>query len=133
MKLYSKQLKSIEDLRREKHVMRYAVKHSDEMLSFKELGGADHSTSDAAGAGLAGTLISAVGSKSLTNTLLAIAPPILTMLSKRSGRRQRKNPLESLAKEVFLGYVKWKAIQMVYRGVMLAVKSKKDEDKKERH
>jgi hypothetical protein len=52
-------------------------------------------------------------------------------VSKRTSRK-KKNPLESLAKEIILGYVKWKAVQMAYRGVMLVVKSNKKEDKKEK-
>ena len=130
MKLYNKKLHSLEELRREKHVMRYAARHTDEMLSFKDLG-KDTSTDKAAGAGILGTMISAFGSKSLFNSVLAMAPPLLALISKRSGRK-KKNPIESLAKEVFLGYVKWKAIQMAYRGIMLAVgankKDKKDQD-----
>ncbi len=126
MKLYSKQLKSLEDLKREKHVMRYAAKHSNEMISFKELGLENDSTTDAAGAGLAGTLISALGSKSLFNSLLAIAPPLLTMMGK-SSKKKKSNPLASLAKEVILGYIKWKAIEMAYRGVKkMAGKNKSD-------
>jgi hypothetical protein len=130
MKLYGKKLHSLEELKREKHVLRYAAKHSDDMLSFKDLG-KNTSTDDAAGAGMLGTMISAFGSKSILNTILAMAPPLVALVSKRSSRK-KKNPLESLAKEIILGYVKWKAVQMAYRGVMLVVKSNKKEGKKEK-
>jgi hypothetical protein len=128
MRLYSKKLHSLEELKREKHVLKYAAKHSDDTLNFNDLG-KHTSTDDAAGAGMLGTLISAFGSKSMFNTVLAMAPPLLALVSKRSGRK-KKNPLESLAKEVIFGYVKWKAVQMAYRGVMLFVKSNKKDDKK---
>jgi hypothetical protein len=131
MKLYTRQLKSLEALKREKHVMKYAVKHSDDVLSFKELGGQEESTENAAGAGLAGSLISAFGSRSLFNTIIAIAPPILTLMTTgSSSRKKRSNPLQSLAKELVTGYLKWKAIQMAYRGVKMVV-SKKDKKEKE--
>ena len=130
MRLYSKKLHSLEELKREKHVLRYAAKHSDDVLNLSDLGKST-STDDAAGAGMLGTRISAFGSKSLFNTVLAMAPPLLALVSKGSGRK-KKNPLESIAKEVIFGYVKWKAVQMAYRGVMLLVKSRKEEDKKEK-
>jgi hypothetical protein len=45
--------------------------------------------------------------------------------------RKKKGVLESLAKEVVLGYLKWKAIQMSYRGVMMLVNATKDKKEKE--
>lgn len=131
MKLYGKQLNSLEELRREKHVMRYAAKHSDEMLSFRELTGGDDSTENAAGAGLVGSLISAFGSKSLFNAIIAVAPPILTLLTTGSaGKKKRNNPLQSLAKEVLAGYLKWKAIHLAYKAAKGMFGS--DKDKKEK-
>ena len=130
MKFYGKKLHSLEELKREKHVLKYAAKHSDDVLSFKDLGKSS-STDAAAGAGMLGSLISAFGSKTLTNSLLAMAPPLLALVAKRTSTK-KKNPLESLAKEVFFGYVKWKAVQMAYRGVMMVVRSKKKEDKNEK-
>ena len=130
MKLYAKKLHSLEELKREKHVLRYAAKHSDDLLSFKDLG-KNTSTDEAAGAGMLGTLISAFGSKSLFNSVLAMAPPLLALISKRSSRR-KKNPIESLAKEVLFGYVKWKALQMAYRGITMAFRSDKKDDRNEK-
>jgi hypothetical protein len=133
MKLYSKQLHSLEELKREQHVLRYAKKHTDDWLNFKDLDKDKEDAEDAAGAGMLGTLLSAVGSKSMFSAALAMAPPILTLMSKKSSSgRKRNNPLEKLAKEVILGYVKWKAIQMAYRGVMLVVKSNKSNEHKEK-
>jgi hypothetical protein len=130
MKLYTKKLNSLEELKREKHVLKYAAKHTDDVFDFNKAKAKDDDTEDALGAGMLGTVISAFGSKSIFNTVLAIAPPVLSMMSKRSSSsRKKKSPLESLAKEVIMGYIKFKALQMAYRGVMLAVKSKKKEDK----
>jgi len=134
MKLYSRKLNSLEELKREKHVLKYAAKHTDDVFDFGKAKTKDgDDTEEALGAGMLGTVISAFGSKSLFNTILAVAPPILSMVSKRSSSsRKKKSPLESLAKELILGYVKWKAVQMAYRGVMLIFKSNKKEDKAEK-
>ena len=135
MKLYSKQIHSLEELKREKHVLRYAKKHTDDWLNFKDMekGKAKEDVEDAAGAGMFGTLLSAMGSKSLLSAVMAMAPPVLTLMSKHSSSgRKRTSPLERLAKDVMLGYVKWKAIQMAYRGVMLAVNANKKKDDKQR-
>lgn len=132
MKLYSKQLNSLEELRREKHVLQYAKKHTDEWLSFSDLDKNKEHAEDAAGAGILGTLLSAAGSKSLFSTVLALAPPILTLLSKNTATGKKKsNPLEKLAKEVAIGYIKWKAIQMAYRGLKMLMKSDKKDKEKE--
>jgi hypothetical protein len=130
MKLYSKQLNSVEELKREKHVLRYAVKHSDEALSFGEIGSKKSSTDDAASAGILGTMISALGSKSLFNTILAIVPPIISLVAKRSGKK-KKNPVESMVKEVISGYIKWKLVHMGYKTIMGFMGSKKN--KKQDH
>lgn len=131
MKMYTKKLNSLEELKREQQVLRYAAKHtgSEDWLNFKDLGMKD-SSADAAGAGMMGTLISALGSKSLLNSVLAMAPPLLTMATK-SGHRRKSNVMERMAKEVLFGYVKWKAIQMTYRGVMMVFKSNKPHEEEQ--
>jgi len=131
MKLYTRQLHSLEELRREKHVLKYAKKHTDDWLNLKDLDKEKADTEDAAGGGLLGTLLSAAGSKSMFSAVLAMAPPILTLLSKNSSSgRKRTNPLEKLAKEVVFGYLKWKAIQLAYRGLMAVVGSDKTKEQK---
>jgi len=129
MKLYHKQLHSLEELKREKHVMKYAVKHTDGWLSFKEMS-KEARPKDAAALGMLGSVISAVGSKSLFSSALTIVPAILNLMPKKEARK-KKGVLESLAKEVVLGYLKWKAIQMSYRGVMMLVNATKDKKEKE--
>jgi hypothetical protein len=125
MKLYSKQLNSLEELRREKHVLRYAVKHSEESLNLNDLK-KDKGENSALSAGLLGTVISAFGSKSVLNTLLSIAPPILSLVAKGSSRK-KTNPVQKLMKEVAFGYIKWKAVQFAYNTTMKLVHAKKKE------
>jgi hypothetical protein len=129
MKLYPKQLHSLEELKREKHVMKYAVKHTDDWLSFKEMSKGAR-PKDAATLGVLGSVISAVSSKSIFSTALTVIPAILNMMPRREAKK-KKGILESLAKEVILGYVKWKAIQMSYRAVMMLVNATKDKKEKE--
>jgi hypothetical protein len=77
-----------------------------------------------------GSVISAVSSKSIFSTALTVIPAILNMMPRREAKK-KKGILESLAKEVILGYVKWKAIQMSYRAVMMLVNATKDKKEKE--
>ena len=130
MKLYNKQLHSLEELRREKHVLKYAAKHTDDWLSFKEME-KEKDTSDFASAGMLGALFSALGSKSMFSTVLAVAPTILTMFSRKSSGsdKKRKNPLESLAKEVIFGYLKWKGIHLGYKALRSIVEGSKEKDR----
>jgi len=133
MKLYSKKLNSVEELKREKHVLKYALKHSgsDDWLNLNNLGSSDPRTENAAGAGVLGTVISAFGNKSMLNTILAMAPPVISLATKRR-RKPEAGFLQRAAREVVTGYIKWKAIQMVYRGIMMVVKSnKEDEEEKQ--
>ena len=129
MKLYHKQLHSLEELKREKHVMKYAVKHTDDWLSFKEMSKGAR-PKDAATLGMLGSVISAVSSKSIFSTALTVVPAILNMMPRREAKK-KKGILESLAKEVILGYVKWKAIQMSYRAIMMLINATKDKKEKE--
>lgn len=135
MKLYPKQLNSLEELRREKHVLRYAKKHTDDWLNFKDLDKGKQQGGQATGAGLVDVLLSAAGSKSMFSAVLAVAPTVFSLLSKTSlsGRKLTK-PLERLAKDVLVGYVKWKLIHFAYSGLMSLVSSKKDQkDTKKEH
>ena len=132
MKLYSRQLNSLEELRREKHVLRYAIRHTDDWISLKDMDKKETDTGEAAGAGMLGTLISALASRSLLSTVLAIAPPLITLLSRRSASHpKKKSPLESLARDVFFGYLKWKALHFAYRSLRSMLGSDKETDKKQ--
>ena len=87
MKLYRKQLHSLEELKREKHVMKYAVKHTDDWLSFKEMSKGAR-PKDAATLGMLGSVISAVSSKSIFSTALTVVPAILNMMPRREAKKK---------------------------------------------
>jgi hypothetical protein len=130
MRLYRKKLHSVEELRREVHVLKYAKKQSDSesWLDMKDIGlkgfgsSSKTKTNSAFDAGILGTLISAMGSRSWLNIALAIAPPVFSLISKRS---KKKNFLESAAKDVLGGYLKWKGINLAYRWIRRAVSKQK--------
>ena len=127
MKLYPKPLHSLEELKREKHVLQYVAKHTDQSLNFNNLG----KTSKASGTGsalLLSGLASALGSKSLFSAAISAAPAAINYFSKRkSAPPPRKTVVESLAKEILFGYLKWKAIQLSFKGIKYLVKTLKDE------
>ncbi len=138
MKFYNKKLKSLEDLKREKNVLQYAKKHTaqDSPLDFRFLTARGNATATVAG--VAGkpyvswlpAIVSAATSGSIMKAVIALAPPLLKMMGRKTGvsgkvGRSIKGSLKGVLIEVALGYVKWKALQMAYRGVMLFVKSKK--------
>lgn len=148
MKFYGKRLNSIEELRRERQVLLYAKKHtaSDSLLDIKALSsesgagglldgilGGIGGNKNAAGAGMLGSLISAFSSKSPMGIITALAPSIFSLIARRIGgsSRPRKNPIVQLVKEVAIGYIKWKAIQLAYRWVEMAIKANKNKKVKE--
>ena len=122
MKLYPKQLNSLKELKREKKNLRNSLKETDDLFD-GEVSGAQ--SDDAATAGLIGAIISAFGSSSFFNTILAIAPTIINIFSKRPGKK-KKNPVESLAKELIFGYIKWRAVLFGYNTLMSFFGTKKD-------
>ena len=117
MKLYPKELHSVEALRREKLKLKYARKHSDNLVSI------DKNTDDGlSSSAFTGTLMSLVSSKSVSSFLLTLTP---TLLSFVSGKK-KKRFISSVAREVLGGYIKFKAMQMAYRYIRMIVKKKKD-------
>jgi hypothetical protein len=132
MKLYSKRLNNLEELKREKHVLKYALKQSKSedwlnLDSILKTNKDEKNTESAAEAGILGSIISGLGSKSLFNTVLAMAPPLITMMSKSGSKKKKSSFIERAAKDVILGYIKWKAIELGYKGVTSFMNSKKEE------
>lgn len=131
MKLYSRQLKGLEDLKREKHVLKYAAKHTEDWLSFKDMGKDSNSLSSTAGFGFVSGLLSALSSKSVLSTAFTVLPTLTAFFAKKnsSPKKDRKNPIESLAKDILIGYIKWKAVHFLYKSVMHIVKGDRNKTK----
>ncbi|OSZ79529.1 hypothetical protein CAP35_15145 [Chitinophagaceae bacterium IBVUCB1] len=135
MKLYNKQLNSIEELRREKQQLKAALRQSDKEGLFsvddilpakkdKTKAGNDESNGIDI-AGIATALLSSLGNK---DTLLSVGLPLL----KVAGSQLEKGMVKKILKEVGLGYAKWKAIELAFKGVKHLVDKKVQERAKNR-
>lgn len=98
VKLYSKKLTSLDELRREKALRK---KEAAEVFDnvFKP---------DPASDGIIPALIDIATSKGIANKLLALAIPVAQMV----GNKVEKNMLKRLAIEVLGGYAKWKGTEV---------------------
>jgi len=117
MKLYRRQLNSVEELRREKLRLQFQKLHTDrkDFFPVREHGKPDNNAStnfiDFAG--------SLFGARSPLQFWLKMAGPVLRAVGKKQAP---KKALLRVAKEVLLGYAKWKVIEMTYRAIRLFIK-----------
>jgi hypothetical protein len=130
MKLYPKKLHSLEELKREKHVLKYAKKHTDkeEWLSLDDI--KPKGSERLLDAGLIGSVLSALGSKSIFSAVIAVAPPLLGILAKRSGK---KNIVERAVRDLAGGYLKWKAVQYSFNTLRNIISASKEKKKASKH
>lgn len=126
MKMYGRKLTSLDDLRREKRVLEHAKAQSDQegLIDLNRIKGtttalrAINQGPQQVQGSLIGALLGALGSKSFFSALVTLAPPIISLIGKRSQANTlpaRKNPLERVVKDVLFGYVKWKLVQFAYK------------------
>lgn len=117
MKLYRRQLNSVEELRREKLRLEYEKLHTsrEDFFPVREHGRPDHkSTSNFM------DFLGGLGtSKGPFQMWLTLAKPILRAINKKA---KPQKVLGNIAKEVLLGYAKWKVIEMAYRGIRSFIK-----------
>jgi len=133
MSLYPKKLRNIEDLERERKLLQKERKRIEEE-GFLSMDGIFSSN---------GKETSNLGS---LIDLLPISNPLVTMLLKmvqqkftskndstdagpeRKGTKEKKDksPLKSVAKEVIGSYLKWKAIELSYKGIRHLLKKRKE-------
>ena len=135
MKLYRKKLDSLEALKREKIRLRYKemrTKESD-LNPLTEIGRSKLSGS--AKAGILGTLMELVSSKSQLQTALAIGKPVLKVLRKRRAKKQairytsglpkKKSVVKKVVTEIAVHYIIGKAVQMSVNGIRLYMRRRK--------
>lgn len=134
MKLYSKNLKSIHDLKLEKQRIKNALEQpkADEKTS-SEKEGEDEFSID----GLLGNLMAVNSVKSLLSTAFSIAPMLLdvvkigSIFTNKKTKKITTSPsaskglLSTILTEFVGGYLKWKAVELAYKGVKIAVKKSK--------
>ena len=130
MKLYPKKLNSLEELKREKQVLKYARKHSKAEgldINIPKPTRSEEKQSDFLS--FAGDLLT---SRSTGDMLMTVGLPLIKLI----GRKTEKSFLKTFVGEVFGGYVKWKILQLGVKGVrryvkMQKVKKEEEQDKKQ--
>ncbi|MBS1779538.1 MAG: hypothetical protein JST70_09465 [Bacteroidetes bacterium] len=117
MKLYKKQLNSIEELKKEKRRLKAKL---DETQLFS----APESITKETATGspdLLGALTEMISSPSAAGTIGSLAMPLLSM----AGKKISKKYLLRFAKEFIGGYAKWKAVEIGYKAARSYIKSRK--------
>jgi hypothetical protein len=124
MKLYPRQLNNLDELKREKEALKANIKRIEDegffsiedILPAKMLDGAE-------GDSMMSKLTDLVSSGSVKEVLTSIAGPALSLL----GTGIEKRALKKVAKEFLGSYVKWKAIELGYKGIKMWLDSRKKE------
>ena len=131
MKLYTKKLNSLEELKREKQVMKYAKKHTTSQGFFpleKVTADNKRKTAEDEAPFNQSDILSILGdlmtSKSTASVLLSLGLPLIKLV----GRKAEKNVFRTVGFEILGGYLKWKAIQFVFKRIK---RSFADKDKSE--
>jgi len=142
MKIYPKQLKSLQELKQEKArlLQQRAKTESEDLFSFDDIlpsfgkkekeevtDRAEHDETTA-WENIAGTLSDLLNSD-LLKGVLGSAGGVLTGIA---GKKLREKVLMPLLKEVVLGYAKWKAVELGFSAAKLFVKSRKEKKRKEK-
>jgi len=136
MRLYPKKLRNIEDLEREKKILLRKSKQLDkeDLLSLEGLlgkgkkKGKDKEEEDSAG--------SIVDLLPISNPMLKMGLKILEtrILSPRKNKTKengeppatKNHPIRKVAIEIIGGYLKWKAIELSYKGIKYLIKKRKE-------
>lgn len=125
MKLYNKKLSSLEQLHREKVLLRYRRRQSNinDLNPLTELG--KSKVSPAAQEGLFGTAMELLGSGSKLQMAMAIGKPLLKLIGRSRNKRRaaarfvdeppRGSRLKKLATGLIVTFVIGKAVQMSIR------------------
>ncbi|MBS1773281.1 MAG: hypothetical protein JST82_10485 [Bacteroidetes bacterium] len=125
MKLYPKQINSIEELRQEKQLLKQKVRDMEAegvlkppFLSSKNKP-EDTGEEDA-------SIFDFIGNNTLKNVLTTVGLPLLQV----AGIKLEQKALKKLAIELLGGYAKWKAIALAYKGLQKILLSKKEKQDK---
>lgn len=128
MALYTRQLNSLDELKKEQQRLKQELKDREEkgFFSMKDVlpGGSEKDAKDdKEDDGTDNLLSKAAGilGNSNASMLLNLAGPLLSIAT---GKAQSKI-LKTVAKELFGGYIKWKAVELGYRAVRMAVNKAK--------
>lgn len=128
MKLYRKQLNSLEELRYEKRMLKRAVKNS-EKEGFFSTGASDKKTEPEADdmPGILSVVGDLLGSSSIGGMALSVGLPILKQVAGKKILKSSGGILKTVVKEVGFSYVKWKAVELGIKGVRHLIKKNKEQ------
>lgn len=130
MKLYRKQLNSLEELKREYIRLNYERKQGVGDL-LPHFGGERKPDGEkVSGNGILGLALGLLNAKSPVDAAMAAAGPVMSLLSgknkKGTGRSTKaKGLLGKVAKEVLIGYLTGKGVQLAARGITWYLKQQR--------
>ena len=134
MGFYPKRLRSVKDLEREKELLlkEKLELEQEHFFSIDAITGSKKSGDNASESEGLGALLE----------FLPVSNPLVSLLTKmvqgwfskkenkapddkkRTGKKQEKSLLKSIAAEFIGGYLKWKAIELAYKGIKYIIKRK---------
>jgi hypothetical protein len=143
MQLYPKRLRNIDDLERERKLVlkqKQRLEKEDLFSSGESSGKKGSKTRDKeeVGGGALSSLIGLlpIGNNPLVGIVVGFAEQYFAGRSERRSKKafsqpndegkKHKNVLGSLAVEFIGGYLKWKAIELSYKGIKLIIKKNKE-------
>jgi hypothetical protein len=123
MRLYPKQLNSLEDLKREKKSLTRSLKSSEaeSLISMDDF----IPKNDGGKLNIPQGILSLLGSKSLLGSVFSIAPLILQLIPGKT----KKKVIGFLGKDVLGGWLKWKLLRFAVSSLKDFI-PKKNKDKK---
>ena len=135
MRLYPKKLRNLEDLEREKKLLRKEIKamDADTFLSLESILGKKKKGSEKEESGSLFDFLPV--SNSLVDLVVKFVQQKLAKRERNSGatytqqaepKKKSRNPLKSVAIEFIGGYLKWKAIELSYKGIRHLIKKRKE-------
>lgn len=134
IKLYDKKLNSMDALKQE-----IALKKLEEQNYFNNILGTDNTgqgdltanttatDNDTDWSEMLGIGIDLLTSKGLSNKLMALAVPAISLI----GNKIEKNVLKSFAKEFAVGYLKWKALELGTKALFSFIDSRMEKKKED--
>ena len=131
MRIYPKKLRSIEDLEREKKLLKKESKNMDidALLSFDGILGKNKKGKDEEGSFLDFLPVS----NPLVDLLVKFVRKKLAKIGRSDTevlpgekKQKGKNLLKTVAFEFIGGYLKWKAIELSYKGIRHLIKKRKE-------
>lgn len=145
MRLYPKRLNNLAELKQEKMLLKEQREQMDLEHLFTNGGMNAEAGKDegmGAGSGLLGMALSLLGSESLFGAAIKHLPSIFSLFSKKKTKQQayknsktvaeenEKHPslIMKVVKEVGLGYLKWKAIELGFKGIKKIINSRKQKN-----